>query len=160
MCPCWVILQDFLFANRKMHRYVIYWQQEQLASTHSHTIIHLQPSFPKCVWCQSAKAATPRRAPHHNSGTLWIPKLPMEHSMHQWSWHPMDGLWGVCKWYSLEANMLHYHTSHTSYHTNMHKWIGAHTCKQAHTDTRIQVIEQILWLGSDKNISSCEHSRK
>lgn len=29
--------------------------------------------------------------------------------------------------------MLHYHTSYTSYHTDMYKWIGAHTCKQAHT---------------------------
>lgn len=33
--------------------------------------------------------------------------------------------------------MLHYHTSYTSNHTDMHKWIGAHTCKQVHTQTHI-----------------------
>lgn len=56
-----------------------------------------------------------------------MPELPMEPSMHQWSWHPMDSLWEVCKSCSLEENMLQCHTSYTSSHTDKHKWIGAHT---------------------------------
>lgn len=60
--------------------------------------------------------------------------------------------------------MLHYHTSYTSYHTDMHKWIGVHTCKQAHTQTHtsvhMQLIAQILLLRSDKQVSSHELSRR
>lgn len=54
--------------------------------------------------------------------------------------------------------MLHYHTSYTSYHTDMHKWIGARTCKQAHTHTFI-LISQISLLCSDKQVAAHEHSR-
>lgn len=97
--------------------------------------------------CQSNST---RQAPHHNSGTPWIPELPIEHSMHQWTWHPMDRLWQVCKWYSLEANMLHYHTSSTSHHTDTRKWIGAHICKtpaSTHTVDCTNLVAMLRWTG-------------
>lgn len=91
-------------------------------------------------WRLSAKAATPRLARRHNSGTPWIPGLPVEHGMHHWTWHPMDSLWQVCKWYSLEANMLHCHTSYTSYHTDMHKWLGP-----THTVDYRNIVAMLRW---------------
>lgn len=59
--------------------------------------------------------------------------------------------------------MLHYRTSHTSYHTDMHKWIGAHTCKQdthRHTLLYTQLIAQILLSCSHEQVSSPEYAQR
>lgn len=73
-----------------------------------------------------------------------------KNSMHHWTWHPMHRLWQVCKWYSWEVNMLHYHPSCTSH---MHKWLGACICKQTQTHTFrptvdfTNIVAMLRWTG-------------
>lgn len=150
-----------------MHWYSMDWQPRQLAiklhiCTLSNTCAYAHrqigaPLYLHAYVMSVCQSNSTRQAPHHNSGTPWIPELPMEHSMHQWTWHPMDRLWQVCKWYSLEANMLHYHTSSTSHHTDTRKWIGAHICKPAHIDTRIYAHSWLHKSGCHAQMNRCPH---
>lgn len=140
MCQCWVIQEDcVVLANSNMHQYVMDRQLVQLTClcTHIHRYTLIVLIFLMCVMsvCQSSN----RRAPHHNSGTPWMPELPVEHSMHQRSWRPIDKM--QMKWLGGKHASLphiihivsHRHaqmdrcahmqvSAHTIIHTVMHKY--------------------------------------